>query len=152
MKKILLWSLVLICMSTIFYLSNMSSNESNTKSINTITKVIDKTTPIKNKTKENQLVESINPFLRKCAHASIYFILAILLIIAYYYTTNKKINIICIKTIIICFIYAITDEYHQTFIIGRTGQFSDVLIDTIGALLGVFLFYIICTKKAKNID
>ena len=40
----------------------------------------------------------------------------------------------------ICFIYACTDEYHQTFVSGRTGQFTDSLIDTFGGTLGC-LFY-----------
>lgn len=33
------------------------------------------------------------------------------------------------------FLTASADEYHQTFLAGRTGQFSDVLLDTTGALL-----------------
>jgi len=33
------------------------------------------------------------------------------------------------------FLTASADEYHQTFLPGRTGQFSDVLLDTCGALL-----------------
>jgi VanZ family protein len=33
------------------------------------------------------------------------------------------------------FLTASADEYHQTFLPGRTGQFSDVLLDTTGALI-----------------
>jgi VanZ family protein len=33
----------------------------------------------------------------------------------------------------IAVLYAMTDEYHQTFIDGRQGVWSDVLIDAIGA-------------------
>lgn len=33
------------------------------------------------------------------------------------------------------FLTASADEYHQTFVPGRTGLFSDVLLDTCGALL-----------------
>ena len=151
MKKTLSWILVLICMLSIFYLSNMNSNESNNKSKTTITKVIDKTTTITNKDKENQLVEDINPYLRKCAHASIYFILSILLLISLSITINKKTSIIYLINLIICITYAITDEYHQTFISGRTGQITDVLIDTLGSILGIILFYIFCKKYKKNI-
>ena len=32
--------------------------------------------------------------------------------------------------------YAVSDEYHQTFVAGRTGSPLDVLIDSIGAALG----------------
>ena len=37
---------------------------------------------------------------------------------------------------IVCtFLTASADEYHQTFLPSRTGQFSDVLLDTCGALI-----------------
>jgi VanZ family protein len=35
---------------------------------------------------------------------------------------------------LIATLYAISDEYHQTFIPGRNGQMADVVIDSIGAL------------------
>ena len=50
----------------------------------------------------------------------------------------------------ICFIYSLTDEYHQLFINGRTGQFSDCLIDTLGAIIGMIILYIIKTKKLNH--
>ena len=36
-------------------------------------------------------------------------------------------------------LYAALDEWHQTFVSGRSGQPGDVLIDSAGALCGVFL-------------
>jgi VanZ family protein len=36
--------------------------------------------------------------------------------------------------------FAITDEYHQTFVSGRTGRPLDVIIDSAGALIGM-MFY-----------
>jgi VanZ family protein len=38
--------------------------------------------------------------------------------------------------------YAFTDEFHQLFVTGRTGQFIDIGIDMIGVLIGVLVFYI----------
>lgn len=40
-------------------------------------------------------------------------------------------------------VYAATDEIHQLFVAGRSGRFSDVLIDSSGALLGVLIFALI---------
>jgi VanZ family protein len=34
-------------------------------------------------------------------------------------------------------LYALSDEYHQSFVAGRTSSLTDVTIDTIGALLGL---------------
>lgn len=86
--------------------------------------------------KEEQLIEKLNKPLRKCMHASEYFVLSILI-----YNCLKKFKISGWKTVIIpigiAFLYACTDEFHQLFIDGRTSQFTDVLIDTFGAILGV---------------
>jgi len=34
----------------------------------------------------------------------------------------------------VCFIYAASDEYHQSFVFGRAGVIGDVLIDAVGIL------------------
>ena len=38
-----------------------------------------------------------------------------------------------------CFFYACTDEWHQTFVPGRSGSFQDVLIDTLGGIVALLL-------------
>nr|MCR4673483.1 VanZ family protein [Lachnospiraceae bacterium] len=40
---------------------------------------------------------------------------------------------------LLCAIYAASDELHQTFVQGRSGQVSDVCLDSIGALVGVVI-------------
>ena len=86
--------------------------------------------------KEEQLIEKLNKPLRKCMHASVYFVLSILI-----FNCLKTFKISGWKNVIIpmgiAFLYACTDEFHQLFIDGRTSQFTDVLIDTFGAILGV---------------
>ena len=147
MKKIiLLWSMVIIWMGVIFYLSSMDTGESNGKSREVITKVVDTTVDISHakgevspKSKE-KMVDKLNKPLRKCAHASVYFILAILILNALLSCNNKHLLVILL-TIFLCFIYACTDEYHQTFVSGRTGQFSDVLIDTMGSVVACLVYY-----------
>ena len=44
---------------------------------------------------------------------------------------------------VFCFIYACTDEFHQLFIAGRSGEFMDVMIDTMGVLNGALLALLI---------
>jgi VanZ family protein len=41
--------------------------------------------------------------------------------------------------LLICVAYAASDEYHQTFVDGRYGEPTDVLIDTAGALAAAAL-------------
>ncbi len=159
-KIILSWIIVLIWMGVIFYLSSMNTTESNSKSKDTINKVIETTVETTNNIgitnkhpsvkKKQQVTDFLNKPLRKCAHASVYFILSILLLYALlisHYKFRKKYILTIIFAILLCFFYAITDEYHQTFIPGRTGQFSDVLIDTAGATIGVFGYSMIAKLK-----
>lgn len=37
--------------------------------------------------------------------------------------------------------YALTDEYHQLFVFGRSGNLADVFIDTLGIFFAIFLIY-----------
>lgn len=86
----------------------------------------------------NTKIEIIQPIIRKMAHFSIYAVLGILLMgCAATYKGSKlmKFNI----SVIISFLYACTDEWHQSFIPGRSAQFTDVCIDTAGAFLGILI-------------
>ena len=58
------------------------------------------------------------------------------------------------KTVIFSFLfsvlYASSDEFHQTFVVGRDGNIVDVLIDSSGALVGILLssiVYFLIVKK-----
>ncbi len=71
--------------------------------------------------------------IRKCAHFSSYLILGLLVVNA---LTRSGIS--GIKTaVLICIIYAISDEVHQMFVPGRGPGVTDVLIDSAGALVGI---------------
>ena len=41
-----------------------------------------------------------------------------------------------------CALYAASDEWHQRFVPGRSGQLSDLLVDTGGALFGILLLLV----------
>lgn len=157
-KKIIIsWLLVIIWASLIFIMSSMDTNESNGKSKTIINDVVEKSVETTNglgiidkhpsKNKMNKVIEKLNYPLRKAAHASEYFIFTILILTALKNSGvngNKKFII----ALVICFIYACTDEYHQTFVNGRTGQFSDTLIDTFGGFISC-LMYIFMMKKIR---
>ncbi|WP_373598210.1 VanZ family protein [Paraclostridium bifermentans] len=78
--------------------------------------------------------------VRKSAHMFLYFILSILIYLAIHNKYNVKAYII---SFILTALYACTDEVHQLFIQGRSGEIRDVLIDSSGALIGLILVYII---------
>lgn len=146
---IFLWILVILWAGLIFIMSSMDTNESNGKSKTIINEVVKKSVETTNglsitdkcpsENKMEQVIEKLNYPLRKVAHASEYFIFTILILIALKNSGVKK-NKKFIIALIICFIYACTDEYHQTFVNGRTGQFSDTLIDTLGGFISCLIY------------
>ncbi|MEA2064740.1 MAG: VanZ family protein [Patescibacteria group bacterium] len=83
---------------------------------------------------------------RKIAHICEYAVLAFILIRTFIHhkMTGKNSAILAAITAVS---YAIGDEYHQTFIIGRSGCIRDVLIDSIGIFF-ITIFY--KPKIAKN--
>jgi vanZ family protein len=55
-------------------------------------------------------------------------------------------------SILFCALYACTDEFHQIFISGRSGELKDVALDTVGATFGVLIYYIFVKFMAKTHD
>lgn len=94
--------------------------------------------------RNEKMVNNLNLPLRKCAHASVYLVLSLLILNFLFICFKNKKIFNAIIAVFISFLYACTDEYHQLFVDGRTGQFIDVLIDTLGAVGGVVIFYLGC--------
>lgn len=76
--------------------------------------------------------------VRKIAHFSIYTLVGIF-IMAFMSTFNTKLKIQFGVSILVGLIYAITDEYHQSFIPGRGPSAIDVCIDTCGVIFGILI-------------
>jgi len=77
----------------------------------------------------------------KTFHLIEYAVLAVLLFFAI-----KKYK----WTILIAYLYAISDEFHQYFIPGRTCRFRDTLFDLAGILIALFLIKMfVFPKKSK---
>lgn len=79
-----------------------------------------------------------NFIVRKSAHFIEYMILAILAynVFDLYLNRNRSMLI----TIILVFLYACSDEFHQLFIQGREGTFRDVIIDTLGGIVVIIIY------------
>lgn len=146
-KKLLIYILLsILCMITIFTFSSKNTNESNGTSkglikyfVHTYEKVFDKDID------EEVIITKLNYPIRKLAHYSIYLLLGIF-IYNIFLLTGVKHKVLL--SVLVCMIYAITDETHQLFVSGRTGQVLDVFIDTIGSLTSILLIKFI--KKKNN--
>ena len=140
-KQIISWLLVVIWMSTIYYFSNMNSIHSNNISKSAIEKTIEITDKNMDSNVKMRQVNTYNLPVRKITHFIMYFILSLLIMNALHYLSinNKIMILLCLLW---GFFYACGDEYHQTFILGRTGQIRDVLIDFLGIVIGCLIYTI----------
>lgn len=128
--------LVILWMIFIFVMSSFDANSSSNQS-NFIVDIITSIINIKD-------IELLSLIIRKLAHFIEYFILGIL-VINFITRYDKKIII----AILLCIIYATSDEIHQIFVPGRSCQITDIMIDSLGSIMGIYLCKLI-TKKCKN--
>lgn len=84
--------------------------------------------------------------VRKMAHFTIYMILGILVTL-FVREYNIDFYSCLIISLLICLLYSISDEVHQLFVLGRSGELRDVFIDTSGSFIGIFIFNKILKKK-----
>lgn len=100
------------------------------------------------KEKESEIIEKYTYPIRKLAHYTLYFVLGILsFLVVKDYSINKK---LIIYSLLICFLYACSDEFHQLFVIGRSARVLDVIIDTFGSFCSISIFYIFNKKISKK--
>lgn len=90
----------------------------------------------------DQAMETIHLYVRKLAHVTIYFILAVSVAFPLYVYGVRGIWLVLVAGVI-CVGYAGLDEYHQSFVAGRGPSVKDVAIDSIGVFLGIILTRII---------
>ncbi len=158
-KKIIAYFFTLIIMASIFYFSSQPATKSNLVSKSVTKKIVTAVTKNKNisKKEKNELVKKINNYVRKTAHFFLFLLLGVSIFISNSLSFIKKGNHYLQKNVIIsltfCVFYAITDELHQTFVPGRSCQFTDILIDSFGSISGILITLAIMSlirKKAVN--
>jgi len=87
---------------------------------------------------------------RKFAHFMEYAILYVLFYRFLKNSTNYPFKKSLLLSLVFTIVYALTDEYHQTLVSGRTGKIRDVLIDSAGGLFGLFFVYKIINYLPKS--
>lgn len=140
-KKLVKWLPVILWMIVIFIFSSengIKSGENNKFVIDLLKHIginLDK-----------DLGGNANFIVRKFAHMTEYFILFLLV----YRAINEKFSFIktLIFSLIFVFLYASSDEYHQSFIPGRGPSVRDVMIDTSGGTIAL-LATVLATRKKR---
>ncbi|MGE5627611.1 MAG: VanZ family protein [Solirubrobacterales bacterium] len=144
MNKKIKWVLLFAWMIIIFAFSNQPAVISDEKS-----KFIIKLFEILGLNLNSMLGDMANFAVRKTAHFLEYFMLCVFAFNAVYEERNLKRTVII--SIIIVFLYACSDEFHQLFIPGRASRFTDVIIDTTGGSIASLTLYFRQIKKLKRV-
>ena len=138
MRKYIKWLFVLAWMILIFLFSNESGVESTETSHFFVEKVGTFFVYFIPRISFN----FITLFVRKAAHFFLYFILGLLIGNATY--NSKKWRVL---SLLLCLLYACTDEFHQLFVSGRSGHILDVFVDFLGSSVGVYIYHWFTRKK-----
>ena len=102
----------------------------------------------------DRALDDVVHFVRKTAHVTEYAILALLLWRALQKPGSRRGDEadsskpkpwrwpVAWGAFALAVLYAITDEFHQSFVPSRTGHSLDVLIDSCGAAAGLFVLWL----------
>lgn len=150
-KKTFRWIVVIGIMVIIFYLSAQPATQSAALSKGWMIRlkvIINELGLISPYFKEWILRRSNNE-IRKLAHVIIYYVLGMVTLAALEGSSliKKKAFFIALG---ICVLYAVGDEVHQLFILGRSAEIRDVLIDSCGALGGIITVRLIEKIFVRN--
>ena len=153
-ERIILLILLLGTFSIIFGFSSQDGEKSGSISKKITEEIVKRIPQIQEKEQnEREIITlKIEKVIRKIAHFSIYTVVGLLLMaLVSTYQIKEKNKIII--SIIIGITYACSDEIHQSFIPGRSPMITDVMIDTMGVILGILLILlgkVIIKKYRKN--
>ena len=92
---------------------------------------------------QEQIIDGFSFAVRKAAHFSEYALLGCL----WYLWLHKK-RYSPLIALGASALYAVTDEFHQSFVPGRSCELRDMLVDSSGALTGIaFAFVLLCVIR-----
>ncbi len=96
-----------------------------------------------NEQAQNNIVSSLQGLVRSAAHFGVFAALCFSSLI--FTLTLERIKLLSryASSVIFSFLYAVSDELHQFFVPGRSFQLVDILVDTLGILLGAAVMYLI---------
>ncbi len=129
--------LVILWMTIIFLHSSMNATESSQESGVVVTFITEHFIPGYEEMDAGQqakITDTVTLIVRKGAHMAEYAILGFLLVGA---LEIRHLFILWLVAWMLAIAYAGTDEFHQTFVPGRSGELRDVYVDGAGALIGV---------------
>jgi len=91
----------------------------------------------------------IDFFVKKGGHMVGYALLAVSFFMALYAGNGQKTTRTTVLALVLSVLYAVSDEYHQSFVPGRSAAASDVCIDTVGMMAGLAVLHFFMNRKKQ---
>lgn len=96
-----------------------------------------------------QMIDVTDFVIRKVAHVTEYAILSGLVSRSLGITRSSSFRTRSIG-VVITSAYALSDEYHQSFVPSRGATYIDVMWDTLGALIGSIILYLWTSQRTRS--
>lgn len=141
-RKLYYWLPPFLWMAAIFVFSTDLFSSGNTGGL--VAKIIQWFYP----TISEEGLQTAHFLVRKAGHFTVYAVLALLLIRAF--RTGSKLRWQwqwALYSFFIVGIYALLDEYHQSFTTSRTGSIYDSMIDLTGGACMLFVLWLMSLRK-----
>ena len=132
-------------MLVIFLFSSQTAETSGAESVFITEKIL----RIFTDSPSQRVLDITETIFRKLCHFSEYGFLCVL-----WYKTLRIFGLSIKKSIlsiVICSIYAVSDEIHQYFVPGRACRIYDIIIDSFGCVTGFALGYFVEIRSKKKI-
>ena len=141
-------------MGMIFFLSSQSASQSSQLSETLSQWIITVLNPFFPHIVPSDMMHLLHPLIRKVAHFAEYALLGFLLLLYWRITLNRKhmraLGLLLLA-LSISILFACTDEWHQLYVNGRSGQPGDVLIDSCGAATGSGIAFLLSRRKKHKV-
>lgn len=143
----------LLMMYVIFSFSAQTGEVSGVLSYKISYKIVETKNELFNENKSPEelscAADGIHYYVRKAAHMTEYFLLAVAISFPLYVYGVRGIWLMILAGIV-CVGFAGLDEYHQSFVDARTPAVKDVGIDSMGAFIGILLVQAFCWSVLNN--
>ena len=128
-KKLLILLVVLLWSGVLFFFSGQSGIESGNISLKLAEWIVERFRP-------DMTARQLEPILRKLAHVCIFALEGFLVYCTLcVFRMGRRGNWLIATAV--CAVVGALNEIHQLFAVERSCQFTDVLIDTAGAVMGI---------------
>lgn len=143
-KRIIFILILAATFYVIFNFSAQNGDESSSVSTKVTNIIIDVVAKVKTVTSFDRVryIAKLEPIVRKIAHFSIYSIVGFS-VMGFLCTFDIKNKYKLLLSIFVGVVYAFLDEFHQSFVPGRSARLFDVGIDSVGVLVGIFIMMLL---------